>query len=73
MNGPWQVGWSGVTLAVIGWWRFWAGVRNGWPGVIAVGGTWLRRVWQAPDADGGDGAGVTPTGGSGDTRDPRHG
>ncbi len=58
MNGPWQVGWSGVTPAPIGWWCFSAGVRTEWPGVIAFGGTWLRRVWQAQGADEGDGAGL---------------
>jgi hypothetical protein len=60
MNGPWQAGWSGVALALIGWWRFWAGLRNVWPQVVAAGGTWLRRVWQAQDAEGEGGAGAPP-------------
>jgi hypothetical protein len=60
MNGPWYASWNGAALAVIGWWRFWVGLKNVWPAVAAAGGTWLRRVWQARDADEGGGVGAPP-------------
>jgi hypothetical protein len=50
MNGVGHVSWGGVALAVIGGWRCWAGRRTGWPEAVAAGGTWLRRVWQRPQA-----------------------
>jgi hypothetical protein len=60
MNGPWHAGWNAAALAAIGWWRFWAGLREVWPAVAAAGGTWLRQVWQAREADERGGAGAPP-------------
>ncbi len=60
MNGPWQAGWIRIVVAVIAAWRIWAELREVWPAVAAAGGTWLRWVWQARDADEGGGAGSPP-------------
>ena len=60
MSTPWKYGWDALTLAAIGGWRFWVGLKNVWPAGAAAGGTWLRRVSQARDVDEGGAAGAPP-------------
>jgi hypothetical protein len=60
MSAPWKYGWDSLTLAAIGGWRFWVGLKYVWPALAATGGTRLRRVWRARDADGGGGVGAPP-------------
>lgn len=60
MSAPWKYGWDSLTLAAIGGWRFWVGLKNVWPAVAAAGGDWLWRLYQAREADERGGAGALP-------------